>query len=76
VYTPKGDRAWGIIEGLKAIVADKLRAKSSALATQAQKSSQQRALPQAQGSAAQQQISSSSSSPGSGPTRSIRMVRS
>jgi hypothetical protein len=76
VYTPKGDRASGIVEGLKAIVADKLRAKSSALAAQAQKSSQQRTLAQQQGGAPQQISSSSSSSPGSGPTRSIRMVRS
>lgn len=74
VYTPKGERAAGLVEGLKAIVAEKLRAKSTALAEQQKKQQQQRTLGQGQqpGGGGQPQLGSSSS----GPSRSVRMVRS
>jgi hypothetical protein len=78
VYTPKGERAAGLIEGLKAIVAEKLRAKSTALAEQQKKQQQQRALGNGQqpgGPGGPPQLGGSSSSSSSGPSRSVRMVR-
>jgi hypothetical protein len=67
VYTPKGERASGIVEGLKAIVAEKLTAKSKALQELQQK---MRALPQ------QRQQQQPQQQPGSSTTRSVKMVRS
>jgi hypothetical protein len=67
VYTPKGERAAGLVEAMKMIVAEKLRAKSLAIQQQQQQQKQQRVLPQQPGT---QQLSSSS-----GQGRPVRMVR-
>lgn len=75
VYTPKGERAAGLVEGMKAIVAEKLRAKSLALQQQQQQQKQRAAqLPAAQ----QQQLGagggggSSSNNQSKPPVRVVR----